>query len=178
VPTYLSPGQLARDIALRDLTDASRGAHAIQALVDIAAGALTGTWGCSYERRPSGDRVVTIADNYNHLGFTAEAVTRDSRYTRYVDEQHMLRSHASALVPAALRALAEDPTDDVLLVCPGIVYRRDAIDRLHTGTPHQLDLWRVSRRPFNTADLDEMSNLLVGALLPGTAWRAEPRTHP
>ena len=32
-----------------------------------------------------------------------------------------------------------------IVACPGVVYRRDSIDRLHSGTPHQLDLWRVSR---------------------------------
>jgi phenylalanyl-tRNA synthetase alpha chain len=90
----------------------------------------------------------------------------------------MLRSHATAMIPPALRALAADPVDDVLLVCPGIVYRRDAIDRLHTGTPHQLDLWRVSRRPLGNDDMDEMTRLLIDALLPGTVYRAEPRVHP
>jgi phenylalanyl-tRNA synthetase alpha chain len=58
------------------------------------------------------------------------------------------------------------------------VYRRDAIDRLHTGTPHQLDLWRISRRPLTNADMDEMITLLVDALAPGRRWRAEPRIHP
>jgi phenylalanyl-tRNA synthetase alpha chain len=32
------------------------------------------------------------------------------------------------MVPPALRALAGRPARDVLLVCPGIVYRRDSID--------------------------------------------------
>ena len=90
----------------------------------------------------------------------------------------MLRSHATAMIPPALRASAADPVDDVLLVCPGMVYRRDAIDRLHTGTPHQLDLWRVSRRPLGNDDMDEMTRLLIDALLPGAVYRAEPRVHP
>jgi phenylalanyl-tRNA synthetase alpha chain len=56
-------------------------------------------------------------------------------YTRYVDGRRLLRSHATAMIPDALRALAADPADDVLLVCPGVVHRRDAIDRLHAATP-------------------------------------------
>src|SRR5688500_13190744 len=90
----------------------------------------------------------------------------------------MLRSHSSAMIPPALRALADDPVDDVLLVCPGIVYRRDAIDRLHTGTPHQLDLWRISRRRLDNEDMDEMTSVLIDALVPGMAHRMEPRVHP
>ncbi len=177
MPTYLSPDDLARDLALRDLTDPDSGPHAIQLLVDLAADALSDTWGCARRRSP-GPRIVPIADNYDNLGFTPDAAARDARYTRYVDEDRMLRSHASAMVPTALRALATGIADDVLLVCPGIVYRRDAIDRLHTGTPHQLDLWRISRRPLGNVEMEEMILLLGDALAPGMRYRSEPRVHP
>jgi phenylalanyl-tRNA synthetase alpha chain len=179
VPAHLTPEQLARDLAVRDLTDPAEGPHAVQLLVDRAVTALAALWGCEV-RWWRGDRVVTVEDNYDNLGFGRDAVTREARYTRYVDDRRMLRSHSSAMVPAALRALAADPAGDVLLVCPGIVYRRDSIDRLHTGTPHQLDLWRVTARPrrLGAADLDAMVAALVGALLPGAAHRCEPRTHP
>ena len=177
MPTYLTPEQLARDLALRDLTDADAGPHAIQSLVGLATDALVAAWLCPARRSP-GPRIVPIADNYDNLGFTADAASRDARYTRYVDGHRMLRSHSSAMVPAALRSLTVEPVDDVLLVCPGIVYRRDAIDRLHTGTPHQLDLWRISRRPLTNADMDQMVALLADALAPGRPWRTEPRVHP
>jgi phenylalanyl-tRNA synthetase alpha chain len=58
------------------------------------------------------------------------------------------------------------------------VYRRDAIDRLHVATPHQLDLWRVSRRPLDQAALQDMIRLLVQALTPARPYREEPRLHP
>lgn len=177
MPSHLTEEQLARDLALRGLTDPAEGAHAIQLLIEAAASALTTAWGCR-RRLCRGPRIVPIADNYDELGFTADAVSRDTRYTRYVDDQRMLRSHASAMVPPALRALAADPVDDVLLVCPGIVYRRDAIDRLHTGTPHQLDLWRISRQPLGNDEMDEMTRLLIKALVPGAPFRTEPRSHP
>jgi phenylalanyl-tRNA synthetase alpha chain len=177
LPTYLSPDRLARDLDLRDLTDPASGPHAVQLLVDMAARALTDAWGCAQRRSP-GPRIVAIADNYDNLGFTFDAASRDSRYTRYIDKHRMLRSHASAMIPPALRALAVDPIDDVLLVCPGVVFRRDAIDRLHTGTPHQLDLWRICRHPLGNDDLDDMTRLLIGALTPDMAYRTDARTHP
>jgi phenylalanyl-tRNA synthetase alpha chain len=121
---------------------------------------------------------VPITDNYDRLGYPAEAITREARYTRYVDAGQMLRSHSSAMIPPALRALASQPGDDVLLVCPGMVYRRDAIDWQHTGTPHQLDLWRITRRAMSGADLDQMITILLGALAPGRPYRQQPRTHP
>jgi phenylalanyl-tRNA synthetase alpha chain len=173
MPATLTPAQLTRDLAVRDLTDPAAGPHAIQLVVDRAVAALTERWSCAVRRWP-GERIVTVADNYDNLGYDPSDVTRDARYTRYVDADRMLRSHSSALIPAALRALAASPADDVLLVCPGVVYRRDSIDRLHSGTPHQLDLWRITRRPMGRADLEE----LAGALLPGRRWRLEDRRHP
>jgi hypothetical protein len=61
---------------------------------------------------------------------------------------------------------------------PGIVYRRDAIDWQHTGTPHQLDLWRITRQAMRSTDLDQMIAVLLGALAPGLPHRQQPRTHP
>jgi phenylalanyl-tRNA synthetase alpha chain len=175
----LDPDQLARDLAIRDLTDPTEGHHAIQLLIDDAVDALARAWGCGV-RTARGPRVVSLDDNYDNLGFPAESVTRDARYTRYVDGAHLLRSHSSAMVPPALRSMADDPDPDpdLLLVCPGIVFRRDAIDRLHTGTPHQLDLWRVTTRPMCGVDMDDMVGLLAAALAPGRPYRSEARVHP
>ncbi|MEV7211719.1 hypothetical protein AB0O31_01305 [Kitasatospora cineracea] len=181
---HLSAEQLARDLAVRDLTDPAAGPHALQLLVDRAARALAERWGCEV-RVHRGERAVTVADNYDHLNYRADDITRDARYTRYVDDRRMLRSHSSALVPGALRALAAraaagDAPESVLLVCPGLVYRRDSIDRLHSGTPHQLDLWYLTRRPLPAGpdDLTDMVAALAGALLPGAAYRTEERVHP
>jgi len=177
MPAHLTAAQLARDLALTDLTDPSDGPHAIQLLVETAVTALTSAWGCE-ARWCRGPRVVTIADNYDDLGYQSEAVTRNARYTRYVDGRRVLRSHSSAMVPPALRGLAAGPPDDVLLVCPGIVYRRDAIDRQHSPAPHQLDLWRISRRPLGGAALDEMITVLLRVLAPGRDSRQQARQHP
>jgi phenylalanyl-tRNA synthetase alpha chain len=175
--TTLSPSQLARDLGVRDLTDLSQGDHAIQLLIDAAVARLTAAWDCQI-RRHHGPRVVAVEDNYDRLRIPPDAISRDVRYTRYVDQRRMLRSHSTAMIPAALRALAAEPAADALLVCPGVVYRRDAIDRLHVATPHQLDLWRITRRPLDHADLHEMVGLLVEALTPGRPYRWESRVHP
>jgi phenylalanyl-tRNA synthetase alpha chain len=168
---------LERDLALDDLTDPSAGPHAIQLVVDRVVEALASRWRCEV-RWCRGPRIVPIEDNYDNLGYERAAVTRDARYTRYVDGEHVLRSHSSAMIPPSLRNLARQPSDDVLLVCPGIVYRRDAIDRLHTGTPHQLDLWRISRGQLNEQDLDEMIACLLDALVPHWPRVVERRVHP
>ena len=175
--SYLDPVQLQRDVGVRDLSEPAEGPHAIQVLIGQAVERLCGAWKCEV-RWCRGPRIVPVADNYDRLGYPAEAITRETRYTRYVDAQTMLRSHSSAMIPPALRRLARQPGDDVLLACPGIVYRRDAIDWQHTGTPHQLDLWRITRQAMSSTDMDQMIAVLLGALVPGLPHRQQPRTHP
>lgn len=186
MPALLSPEQLGRDLSVRDLTDPAAGRHAVQVVLDRAAAALSARWSCPVRWRRGG-RIVPVADNYDRLGYDPADVTREARYSRYVAAGWMLRSHSTAIIPGALRELAAEPARDVLLVCPGVVYRRDAIDRLHTGTPHQADLWRLTRRPpphpasrpaMALPDLEEMIGTLLGELLPGTRSRLAERVHP
>ncbi|WP_219413036.1 PheS-related mystery ligase SrmL [Pseudonocardia nigra] len=177
--TLLSPSEIASALQLRDLSDPAHGPHAMQLLLDRAVDALAARWGCAVDvRRPR--PVVAVEDNYDRLGYERSAITRDSRYTRYVSETTMLRSHTTAGVPPLLRELAARPGGaDVLLVLPGLVHRRDVIDRLHVGSPHQLDLWRIrDDGPATASDLQEMVETLVSAILPGVRWRAEPAEHP
>jgi phenylalanyl-tRNA synthetase alpha chain len=175
--SYLDPVQLQRDLGLRDLSEPAEGPHAVQILIGQAVEGLSRAWDCEV-RWCRGPRIVPVTDNYDRLGYPAEAITRDTRYTRYVDAGNMLRSHSSAMIPPALRRLARQPGDDVLLVCPGIVYRRDAIDWQHTGTPHQLDMWRITRRTMRDTDMDQMIMVLLGVLAPGLPHRQQPRSHP
>lgn len=166
-----------RALAVRDLTDAAWGPHAMQLLIQQAVEALRSAWSCAaivYRAPP----LVPIADNYDDLQYPAEGAARDARYTRYLGDGQLLRTQTTAMIPRALRMIAAADYDDVLIACPGLAYRRDSIDRLHVGEPHQLDLWRVSRKPLTADDLQAMIAIVAGALLPGVAIRSEPALHP
>lgn len=172
---------LEKALSIRDLTDPAQGHHAMQALLGDAVCMLKRAWQCTpvwHRCHP----VVSVADNYDSLRYPAGGAARDARYTRYVSETELLRTQSSAMIPSALRALRDRPSgapNDALLVCPGIVYRRDVIDRLHTGEPHQVDLWRIRRGPpLTRADLLEMIRLVVEAVLPGRAHRVIETEHP
>jgi phenylalanyl-tRNA synthetase alpha chain len=191
-------------LALRDLTDPAAGPHAIQLVVAALEESL-GAARHAQVRHDPGPRIVAVTDNYDRLGYRPDAVTRDRRYTRYVDDSRMLRSHTTARIPALLDQLTaesqsdtrvktggttDDATDgvmdgatgrgDVLLSVPGICYRRDAIGRGHVGEPHQMDLWLIRRGgpSLDERDLDSMIALVVAAVLPGRAWRTVPSVHP
>lgn len=178
VPRPISADELRRALALRDLTEPAQGPHAMQQLLDAALGALRGAWGCQVIVRRA-HPVVPVADNYDRLGYPPDGAARAARYTRYVSAETLLRTQTSAMIPPLLHELAPEPPADALLACPGLVWRRDRIDRLHTGEPHQLDLWRIRQgAPLGDGDLQEMIRLVVEALLPGRAWRATPAVHP
>lgn len=180
-PRIISEQELKRALSLRDLTDPAQGAHAIQRILSDIRDALEGAWGCGVREHRT-DPVVSVADCYDRLGYPPDAVTREARYTRYVAPDRVLRTHTTAMIPPLLRELAgagAAASRETLLVCPGLVYRRDSIDRLHVGEPHQCDLWRIRRGAgLGPDDLREMIVRVVGAALPGVPWRAEPRPHP
>jgi phenylalanyl-tRNA synthetase alpha chain len=176
--SILSADAVRRALSIRDLTDPAHGAHAMQALVDTCSAHLARAWGCT-TRIHRASPIVSIADNYDRLRYPPEGVARDARYTRYVCDAAVLRTQASAMIPPLLRELAAAPSPDILLVCPGLVYRRDCIDRQHTGEPHQLDLWRIRQgHRLGTHDLGAMIAAVVQALLPGRQWRVVEAEHP
>lgn len=174
---HLDLHALRRALAIRDLTDPAAGPHAMQALLQAIVDRLASAWRArvvQVRRSP----MVSIADNYDRLLYSAEATVRDARHTRYVCDTAVLRTQTTSMVPGALRELALAPGEDVLLVCPGIVYRRDAIDRTHSGEPHQVDLWRIRRGArLEVADLEEMIAHVLAAALPGRRWSLTPALH-
>ncbi|WP_460455243.1 tRNA ligase subunit PheS family protein, partial [Arthrobacter monumenti] len=175
---YLTPEQIQRALTLRDLTDPSQGEHAIQQLLSSVVSVLATRWQCSvrYVRNPP---VVAVKDNYDRLGYDPADITRDRRYTRYLSPTTMLRSHTSAEIPVALESYIQSASVDELLVVPGLVYRRDVVDRSHVGEPHQVDLWRIRDTPdASDDDMLDMIDRLVETVLPGAQWQVTDAVHP
>lgn len=165
-------------LTISDLTNPADGPHAMQIILHDIIQALESTWNCNtmmYRESP----VVSIEDNYDRLKYPKEGASREARYTRYVCQTALLRTQTSAMIPSALQLLAKNLPIDTLIACPGLVYRRDCIDCLHTGEPHQVDLWRITRTTELTSnDLLDMIKIIVQTALPGYQWRTEPRVHP
>lgn len=181
--TYLNLPALNSALAVRDLSDPDAGPHALQLLLSDVINALERLWdipAATHRLNP----LVATADNYDRLGYSPGDVTRDSRYSRHVSPTVMLRSHTSAGVPALLDTLRDELGHyDRLHVLPGLVYRRDAVDRTHVGTPHQVDLWRVKARGLlGPAELHGMMAAVVEAVMPAARypdvqWRSTPSEH-
>ena len=174
----LSLDALRRALNIRDLTNQEEGSHAMQLIVKDIINTLQAAWHCDIKIHRESP-VVSIQDNYDRLKYPTDGASRDARYTRYVCDTALLRTQTSAIIPNAMQSVANDLPEDILLACPGLVYRRDCIDKLHVGEPHQIDLWRISRmKKLTSNDLLEMIKIIVQAILPGMQWRVESRVHP
>ena len=97
---YISSDQLARALALRDLSDPAQGAHSMQLLLEELVTALQHQWGSSV-RQVRNPPLVAVRDNYDRLRYDPGDITRAQRYTRYVSPTVVLHTHTSAELPTA-----------------------------------------------------------------------------
>lgn len=85
------------------------------------------------------DPVVTVADNFDALGFPPDHPGRSRTDTYYVNSSHLLRTHTSAHQHSAFKALSQDPNGATGYTICADVYRRDAIDKSHFPIFHQME---------------------------------------
>ena len=175
--TYLTTAQLRQSLNLRDLSDPADGPHAMQAIMQATLDALVKAWGCEvtvHRQNP----IVRVSENYDALHYPPDGASRDARYSRYVCDNTLLRTQTSALVPGCLRRLGKVHSD-VLLALPGLVYRRDSMDKIHCAEPHHLDLWRLTKKEGMTSEhLRQTVGVILDAAIPGVEWKLETSPHP
>ena len=121
--SILSADAVRHALLIRDLTNPAEGPHAISLLVAAITDALANAWQAELRLRRKSP-IVSIADNYDRLRYPPDGAARDARYTRYVCDVALLRTQTSAMIPPLLRELSRDFVGDVVLACPGLVYRR------------------------------------------------------
>jgi phenylalanyl-tRNA synthetase alpha chain len=153
----------------RDLTRPDAGPHALQHLVTAAHTALAQRWDCQRELH-RGSALVQAT--------VTQAEQNPDRDERFLAPTVQLRPNLRIHLPDLLSAQALNPRDDLLLICPGVVYRRSPITPLHASEPHQLALWRLRRGRLSTIELAEMLQAVLGALLPGHHYRLLPSPKP
>src|SRR5215470_10853673 len=129
----ISKEALDKYLAITDLTQSPR-PHAIKMVYEKIAEYMRSTHPQSDVRVYRKDPVVTVEDNYDNLLIAVDNISRSSTYTHYVDKAHILRTHTSAHLPGILRELAgRDDWQDVVILLPGLAYRRDVSDKKHVS---------------------------------------------
>ncbi|KIV97883.1 phenylalanine-tRNA ligase [Exophiala mesophila] len=111
----------------------------------------------TYNHYTVADPVVTVADNFDVLGFPADHPGRSRTDTYYINSSHLLRTHTSAHQHDAFKALSTDPNGATGYTICADVYRRDAIDRSHFPIFHQMEgarIWGLPRFDPNVPKMD------------------------
>lgn len=128
-----------------------------------------------------GDAVVEAKDNFDSLLFSPGNPGRSSTYTRYTDENHVLRTHTSALIPPTFKKL-EKGIDYSTFVLPGLVYRRDVIDPRHLDAFHQIDIWTLQENKkygkVSREDLLKLAEAVFEAACPEAKMIVYEAKHP
>lgn len=177
---YLSHDDLIRALSLRDLTNPQHGIHAMQQLIKEVQTVITSLLPSCYLQRLNPNPIVCVHDNYDALGYPTEGAARDTRYSRYIAQDLMLRTQTSSAVSNWLMSWQDQRPAWLGLLCHGLVYRRDCIDKWHSSEPHQLDIWLIMPKDQVNEDtiLDETLHALVKTLLPEHTMQVTPSPHP
>src|SRR3989344_5234113 len=128
-----------------------------------------------------GNPTVKAEDNFDNLLFSAGNPGRASTYTRYTDEDHVLRTHTSALIPSTFKKLKKD-IDRSTFILPGLVYRRDVIDPRHLDVFHQIDIWTLQKNEVygktTRKDLIKLAETVFEAACPEAKMIIYEAKHP
>lgn len=167
---YLTNEELYKSLQIEDLSLNKE--HAIHLILEDITQNINIKYGKTSIIRET--PIVNVKDNYDKLYYPSEDITKSSRYTRWIDKTTILRTQVTSAIPNILRNHKENMT----YIIPGIVYRRDVIDKTHVGEPHQCDIWVVSEdKKYNREDLLELVDCVVNSILPGAKWRYNETKH-
>ena len=156
------------------MTNPANGIHAINLIVYTIAEALQ----VSGYPEPTiwhSHPITTVAKNFDKLYIPPESLSRSPKYTRYLSDGRLLRTHTTAIIPELLSYLRGEQ----LILHPGICYRRDVVDKRHVGEPHQMDVWLISASQHLGRDaLVKLIQAILNAVLPGVSYRLNETSHP
>lgn len=178
----LTKQALDRYLAIPDLTQVKE-SHAIKLLYQKIEQYVRDSHTDSEVKIYRESPIVTTTANYDDLLIGLDNISRSSTYTHYVDQTHILRTHTSAHIPAIVRDLAKrDDWQDVVILLPGLAYRRDVTDKKHVAQVHMLEMWRVvknsARELVNKDDLLTVVKGVANVAAPGWELRIIDSPHP
>ncbi|HMS32133.1 MAG TPA: hypothetical protein PKA29_02550 [Candidatus Saccharibacteria bacterium] len=183
----ISKSELKEYLEIADLTVEPKlggSPHAVRILYEQIVTKLKAKYPSSKIMVVRQNPVVSEQDCYDNLLVPKDNLSRSSTYTHYVDDKHCLQTHTTAQIPGVLRKLKADYEnwDDVLILVPGLAYRRDVYDKTHLGVLHQLDVWRIVKNDkigkMLKSDLLSLVDAIQDAAAPGWKLRIEDNSHP
>lgn len=176
----MSQERLTASLTIPDLTDPKNGIHAINLVASNVRRALEKSYTEAMVKEVRTSPEVSVKENFDDLLFPADNAGRSSRYTRYVTQDTVLRTHTSCAIPGWLRKASRNGINDTIVILPGMCYRRDVVDKTHCGEPHQMDVWRINRGSprFERPNLIHLVETILNCVVPGCKYRANEVQHP
>lgn len=175
---------IERSLAVTDLTADDAPPHVINIIYKKIKDRLTGA-GFGEVRIIRGTPIVSAENNFDKLLFPVENAGRASTYTRYVDENNILRTHTSAHIPEVFKKFYDEFNGDIpdtVFLLPGLVYRRDEIDPRHLDVFHQIDIWTLrkngDRGPVTREDLLRLVKMVFETIIPNAEMEVLEAVHP
>jgi phenylalanyl-tRNA synthetase alpha chain len=113
-------------------------------------------------------KVVTVEDDFDLLNTPKDHPSRRESDTYYFDDVHILRTQMTVMWPYYFRdkGVLErlEKYGEVGSLAPGIVFRKDEIDRKHFPAFHQTDFLYVCRRDKKIITLEELQDVQADAV--------------
>ena len=131
-------------------------------------------------------RIVTTEQCFDILNVPKDHPARKETDTYYLDETHILRTNTTAFWPFYLRdkSVLEklEKEGEIKALAPGIVFRKDEIDKSHYPAFHQIDgllICKKSKRIITQQDLKDIQvELAKGIFGPDIEWKFIPDEFP
>lgn len=174
------PKVIEDSLHIVDLSDPANGRHAINLIVESISEMINEIPNYPKPVIYRSSPITSVEENFDLLFFPSDNLSRLPTYTRYINENKLLRTHTTAQIPGILKGIKEKSIEDLLVMCPGICFRRDVIDRKHVGEPHQMDIWRIKKGEpkITRQNLLELVEKIVNLIIPGAKFRANEVSHP
>lgn len=83
-----------------------------------------------------GPEIDTDFHTFKALNFQDDHPARDSQDTLYINKETLFRTHTSPVQVRTMQRMCPEP---IRVICPGRVFRRDAIDPTHSPQFHQIE---------------------------------------
>ena len=112
--------------------------------------------------------IVTVEDDFDLLNTPKDHPSRRETDTYYLDDTHILRTQMTVMWPyyfrdkEVLERLKKD--GEVGSLSPGIVFRKDEIDKKHFPAFHQTDFLFVCRKDKRIITLKELQDVQADAV--------------
>ncbi|MCX6719646.1 MAG: hypothetical protein NTV36_00845, partial [Candidatus Staskawiczbacteria bacterium] len=108
-------------------------------------------------------KIVTVEDDFDLLNTPKDHPSRRESDTYYLDDSHVLRTQMTVMWPYYLRdkdVLEKLEKDgQIMALAPGIVFRKDEIDRKHFPAFHQIDGLLICRKDKKVITLDDLKEV-------------------